>query len=56
MSWMLHREGRAVRRRRAARLIKHVELEGIDWKPRTSIPNPEAKKCYRLGEGGSARR
>jgi len=44
MCLWLQREGRAASRRIVARLMKHMGLEAIYRKPRTSIPNPKAKK------------
>lgn len=44
MCLWLQREGHAASRRIVARLMKHMGLEAIYRKPRTSIPNPKAKK------------
>ena len=44
MSLWLEREGYEASRRTAARLMRHMGLEAIYRKPRTSIPNPKAKK------------
>ena len=44
MSWWLKREGHPVSRRTAGRLMKHMGLEAIYRKPRTSIPDSKARK------------
>jgi putative transposase len=51
MSRWLQREGHAASRRLVARLMKHMGLEAIYRKPRTSIPNPKAKKYPYLLKG-----
>ena len=51
MSRWLQREGHAASRRLVARLMKHMGLEAIYRKPRTSIPNPTAKKYPYLLKG-----
>jgi putative transposase len=51
MSRWLQREGHAASRRLLARLMKHMGLEAIYRKPRTSTPNPKAKKYPYLLKG-----
>ena len=51
MSLWLQREGHPVSRRKAGRLMKHMGLEAIYRKPRTSIPDSKARKYPYLLKG-----
>lgn len=51
MSRWLEREGYPASRRLVGRLMRHMGVEAIYRKPRTSIPNPRAKKYPYLLKG-----